>query len=79
MQYQKLQRKLNECAEEWIGRVRYKATVSKYCTKYDWKLKEQFIHGISNETTMNEIIRELTSAAEVTEINSTMVYHSPKE
>ena len=60
LQYCKLQRKENESAQEWMGRLCIKAEECNY-KEHDRQLKEQFISSISDEESMQEIIKEFTT------------------
>ena len=51
---------MGETAEEWIGRLKMKATECMYKEK-DRRLKEQFIKGINDKSVTNEIIKDFTS------------------
>ena len=60
LQFRKLYRFKGESAGEWMGRICIAATACSY-REDDWQLKEQFIHGLNDQTMLDEIIRELTA------------------
>ena len=55
LQFCNLGRQLNENAEEWMGKPRLAAAVHNY-KDIDRELKEQFIHGLSDNDILAEII-----------------------
>ena len=52
-----------------MGRIRL-AKVEYNYREVDRHLKEQFVHGLNNNDMLTEIIRELTTAEESTDITS---------
>ena len=58
LQYCTLGKQNDMTAEEWVGRLKIKATECKY-KENDRRLKEQFINSISNEVITAEIIKDL--------------------
>ena len=60
LQFRKLYRFKGERAEEWMGRLHVVAAECSY-REVDQQLKEQFIHGLNDETMLDEVIRELTA------------------
>ena len=68
----KLGRRMNENAEEWLGRLRLAAVECNY-KEIDRQLKEQFMHGLNDNDMPAEIISELTKAEESTAVISEQV------
>ena len=62
---------MNENVEEWMGRVRLAVVECNY-KEIDRELKEQFIHGLSDNDIVAEI-RELTNAKESRTVTSEQV------
>ena len=60
LQYRNLCKFEGKSAEEWMGRLQVAAAECSY-RKVDQQLKEQFIHGLNNETMLDKVIRELTA------------------
>ena len=60
LQYHKLHRKENECAQEWVGRLRTEAAEYQY-KECDRLLTEQFINSINDEEMVDEILKEVAT------------------
>ena len=72
LQLHKLSRQTKENAEEWMGRVKL-AVVEYNYREVGGQLKEQFVHWLSNNEMLIEIIRELTKTKESADITSEQV------
>ena len=68
LQYCKLKRKSRESVQEWMGRLH----IMPYCKyqEYDRRLKEKFINGLNSEAIIAEIIKELISLKDTSEVSS---------
>ena len=65
LQFRKLCRYEDENVEEWMGRLHIAAVECNY-QEVDRQLKEQFIHGLNDQSMLEEIIKELTTAKMMT-------------
>ena len=71
LQYCKLKRKVRNLPRNgWVDDK--KATDCNY-QEYDIRLKEQFINGLNVETIIAEIIKELTTLSDTSEVASEQV------
>ena len=58
LQFRKLQRKIHESTQEWMGNLQTKQQ-NVITHKYDKALTEQFIHKLADEGVISEILREV--------------------
>ena len=72
LQFHKVGRQTNDNEEESMSRLRLAAVECNY-KEIDWQSKEQFIHELSDNDMLAEIIRELTKAKERTAVTSEQV------
>ena len=63
---------MNECGDEWMGRLRLAAVECNY-KETDGQWKEQFIHVLNNNDMLAKIIRKLSKAGESTAVKSEKV------
>ena len=77
LQYCKLLRDNNESAKLLMGHLRIKVNEHNY-QKLDRRLKEQFINGINDKALTSEIIKELTTIENISEVTSEQVLVWPR-